>query len=116
MVGSQDKTNPRSLQVHMVSYKFTPLHFICIAFSKHITSPPPPPPPPAAANHPDNCNTTMAGASHIIRTTNPHRRTHRKTGFRRRFLYVYKQQRARFYIIGRCVSMLMCWHDHEVSD
>ncbi|XAR53298.1 hypothetical protein NMG60_11021800 [Bertholletia excelsa] len=44
------------------------------------------------------------------------RRDRRKTSFRRRCLYMYKQQRARFYIIGRCVSMLLCWHDHDLSD
>ncbi|KAJ0031018.1 hypothetical protein Pint_13121 [Pistacia integerrima] len=29
-----------------------------------------------------------------------------------------KQQKTRFYILGRCVSMLLCWHeyDHDISD
>lgn len=58
----------------------------------------------------------MAGTSQFVQASNPRRRKCRKTGFRRRCSYVYKQQRARFYIIGRCVSMLLCWHDHEPSD
>ncbi|KAG5559392.1 hypothetical protein RHGRI_009060 [Rhododendron griersonianum] len=58
----------------------------------------------------------MAGASQFVQASNPRRRKCRKTSFRSRCSYVYKQQRARFYIIGRCVSMLLCWHDHEPSD
>ncbi|KAK7841656.1 hypothetical protein CFP56_015071 [Quercus suber] len=27
-----------------------------------------------------------------------------------------KQQKTRFYILGRCISMLMCWHDHAIHD
>ncbi|PSS20885.1 Lipoyl synthase [Actinidia chinensis var. chinensis] len=58
----------------------------------------------------------MTGTSHFLQFTASRRKSRRRTGFRRRCLAVYKQQRARFYIIGRCVSMLLCWHDHDVSD
>ncbi|RYR22178.1 hypothetical protein Ahy_B03g067460 [Arachis hypogaea] len=27
-----------------------------------------------------------------------------------------KQQKTRFYICGRCIAMLLCWHDHSISD
>uniref|UniRef100_A0A6N2N4R0 Uncharacterized protein n=1 Tax=Salix viminalis TaxID=40686 RepID=A0A6N2N4R0_SALVM len=37
-----------------------------------------------------------------------------KNGFRRRCLSMAKQQKTRFYILGRCVSMLLCWHDHAI--
>ncbi|CAA6672711.1 unnamed protein product [Spirodela intermedia] len=29
---------------------------------------------------------------------------------------VLKQQKTRFYILGRCVAMLLCWHAHALSD
>ncbi|XP_022729514.1 uncharacterized protein LOC111284813 [Durio zibethinus] len=40
----------------------------------------------------------------------------RKPSFRNRCLLMAKQQKTRFYILGRCVSMLLCWHDHSLSD
>ncbi|XP_013613928.1 PREDICTED: uncharacterized protein LOC106320108 [Brassica oleracea var. oleracea] len=40
----------------------------------------------------------------------------RKTSFRDRCLLMAKQQRTRLYILQRCVSMLLCWHDHSISD
>ncbi|KAF7021529.1 hypothetical protein CFC21_034470 [Triticum aestivum] len=27
-----------------------------------------------------------------------------------------KQHKTRLYILGRCVSMLLCWHDRDDSD
>ncbi|KMZ55994.1 hypothetical protein ZOSMA_9G00990 [Zostera marina] len=40
----------------------------------------------------------------------------KKTSFRGRCLTVAKQQKTRFYILGRCVAMLLCWHVHHPSD
>ncbi|AEE83274.1 unnamed protein product [Arabidopsis thaliana] len=40
----------------------------------------------------------------------------RKTRFGDRCLLMAKQQRTRLYILRRCVSMLLCWHDHSISD
>ncbi|XP_019092215.1 PREDICTED: uncharacterized protein LOC104745518 [Camelina sativa] len=37
----------------------------------------------------------------------------RKTSFGDRCLLMAKQQRTRLYILRRCVSMLLCWHDHS---
>ncbi|KAF8403958.1 hypothetical protein HHK36_012065 [Tetracentron sinense] len=34
--------------------------------------------------------------------------------FGKRCLTVVKQQRTRFYILRRCISILLCWHDHAV--
>ncbi|KAF8021583.1 hypothetical protein BT93_G1895 [Corymbia citriodora subsp. variegata] len=31
--------------------------------------------------------------------------------FKRRCSRLVKEQRARFYILRRCVTMLICWHD-----
>ncbi|KAL3732026.1 hypothetical protein ACJRO7_028811 [Eucalyptus globulus] len=31
--------------------------------------------------------------------------------FKRRCSRLVKEQRARFYILRRCVAMLICWHD-----
>ncbi|KAI5556820.1 hypothetical protein POPTR_018G072101v4 [Populus trichocarpa] len=44
------------------------------------------------------------------------RKGHGKNGFRRRCLSMAKQQKTRFYILGRCISMLLCWHDHAIRD
>ena len=41
---------------------------------------------------------------------------HRKPSFRNRCFLMAKQQKTRFYILGRCISMLLCWHDHSISD
>ena len=27
--------------------------------------------------------------------------------------YIVKKQRAKFYILRRCISMLLCWHEHS---
>ncbi|OWM82421.1 hypothetical protein CDL15_Pgr001995 [Punica granatum] len=27
--------------------------------------------------------------------------------------HLVKKQRARFYIVRRCVAMLLCWHEHK---
>ncbi|KAI5578499.1 hypothetical protein POPTR_008G035900v4 [Populus trichocarpa] len=32
--------------------------------------------------------------------------------FGRRCSSLVKEQRARFYILRRCVTMLVCWHDY----
>ncbi|KAF8088935.1 hypothetical protein N665_0024s0024 [Sinapis alba] len=39
-----------------------------------------------------------------------------KTSVGDRCLLMAKQQRTRLYILRRCVSMLLCWHDHSISD
>ncbi|KAM3407709.1 hypothetical protein ACQJBY_001218 [Aegilops geniculata] len=37
-------------------------------------------------------------------------------GLRSRCHAVLKQQRTRLYILRRCVSMLLCWNEHDMSD
>ncbi|KAG8053192.1 hypothetical protein GUJ93_ZPchr0001g29780 [Zizania palustris] len=37
-------------------------------------------------------------------------------GLGRRCHAVLKQHKTRLYILGRCVSMLLCWHHHDYSD
>lgn len=34
----------------------------------------------------------------------------------KRCLLIAKQQRTRFYILRRCITMLLCWHAHAVRD
>ncbi|KAI3409085.1 uncharacterized protein J3R85_019788 [Psidium guajava] len=36
----------------------------------------------------------------------------RRCAFARRCARLVSQQRARFYIMRRCVSMLLCWRDY----
>ncbi|KAK8660551.1 hypothetical protein V6N13_051473 [Hibiscus sabdariffa] len=39
-----------------------------------------------------------------------------RRSLRKRCLTMAKQQKGRFYILRRCVSMLLCWHLHSISD
>ncbi|KAK1265200.1 hypothetical protein QJS04_geneDACA023820 [Acorus gramineus] len=43
---------------------------------------------------------------------------HRRSsgGLHKKCMSMLKQQKTRFYILGRCVTMLLCWHAHSVSD
>ncbi|MCL7041918.1 hypothetical protein MKW94_006402 [Papaver nudicaule] len=44
------------------------------------------------------------------------RRSYKNSGFRKRLLWVLKQQKTRFYILRRCITMLLCWHEHALPD
>ncbi|KAM0031870.1 hypothetical protein Hdeb2414_s0016g00498831 [Helianthus debilis subsp. tardiflorus] len=52
--------------------------------------------------------------SHSSSST-PSKSTHRRNTFTRKCARLVKEQRARFYIMRRCVSMLVCWHDYGDS-
>ncbi|KAL0452831.1 UNVERIFIED_CONTAM: hypothetical protein Slati_1261200 [Sesamum latifolium] len=39
-----------------------------------------------------------------------------KCSFTRKCAALVKEQRARFYIMRRCVTMLLCWRDNNYSD
>ncbi|KAL0359266.1 UNVERIFIED_CONTAM: hypothetical protein Sangu_0776000 [Sesamum angustifolium] len=39
-----------------------------------------------------------------------------KCSFTRKCAALVKEQRARFYIMRRCVTMLLCWRDNHYSD
>jgi len=41
--------------------------------------------------------------------------TQRKCAFARKCARLVKEQRARFYIMRRCVTMLICWRDYSDS-
>ncbi|XWS07742.1 hypothetical protein CRYUN_Cryun41cG0016600 [Craigia yunnanensis] len=38
--------------------------------------------------------------------------SNKRCAFTRKCARLVKEQRARFYIMRRCVTMLICWHDH----
>ncbi|KAL9165015.1 hypothetical protein ABFS82_06G143200 [Erythranthe guttata] len=40
---------------------------------------------------------------------------HRKCSFTRKCASLVKEQRARFYIMRRCVTMLICWRDSNYN-
>ncbi|KAL5729383.1 hypothetical protein ACHQM5_002349 [Ranunculus cassubicifolius] len=40
----------------------------------------------------------------------------RKNRLSKRCLTMAKQQKTRFYIFGRCISMLLCWRAHALAD
>ncbi|KAJ8766077.1 hypothetical protein K2173_020593 [Erythroxylum novogranatense] len=39
----------------------------------------------------------------------------RRCSFTRKCARLVKEQRARFYIMRRCVTMLICWHEYSDS-
>ncbi|KAL2317220.1 hypothetical protein Fmac_031096 [Flemingia macrophylla] len=41
--------------------------------------------------------------------------SHRKCAFASKCARLVKEQRARFYIMRRCVTMLICWRDYSDS-
>nr|XP_011457253.1 PREDICTED: uncharacterized protein LOC105353455 [Fragaria vesca subsp. vesca] len=60
----------------------------------------------------------MSSVSYLVHAQShqSRRKSHREIGFRKRCVTMAKHQKTRFYILGRCVSMLLCWHDHSISD
>ncbi|KAF7028389.1 hypothetical protein CFC21_040324 [Triticum aestivum] len=54
--------------------------------------------------------------SNLVTTTAApqHRRSRRPR--QGRCCAMLKQHKTRLYILGRCVSMLLCWHDRDDSD
>ncbi|KAI3709508.1 hypothetical protein L2E82_39270 [Cichorium intybus] len=55
--------------------------------------------------------------SYFFRSSSDYsRQIRRKATFQKRCLTMAKQHRTRFYILRRCVSMLLCWNNHSVSD
>lgn len=48
-----------------------------------------------------------------LNTTRSSRQKQGKYGFTRKCGRLVKEQRARFYIMRRCVVMLICWTDHN---
>ncbi|CAN6898137.1 unnamed protein product [Brassica oleracea] len=48
-------------------------------------------------------------------TSSLRQKKQRKHGFTRKCGRLVREQRARFYIIGRCVIMLLCWTDNSNS-
>ncbi|CAN8307645.1 unnamed protein product [Cochlearia groenlandica] len=57
----------------------------------------------------------VCGTCPYMSNTSPTKPT-LKTSFGDRCLLMAKQQRTRIYILRRCVSMLLCWHDHSIHD
>ncbi|CAN1257478.1 Small polypeptide DEVIL 11 [Linum perenne] len=56
-------------------------------------------------------------SSRSSRTTTPLMKnsSQRKCSFSRKCARLVKEQRARFYIMRRCVTMLICWRDYNDS-
>lgn len=48
-------------------------------------------------------------------TNNSSSSTQRRSSFTRKCASLVKEQRARFYIMRRCVTMLLCWRDYTDS-
>ncbi|KAG8487461.1 hypothetical protein CXB51_016255 [Gossypium anomalum] len=53
----------------------------------------------------------MAATPYLVSSSKRNLRCRsRKPSLRKRCSSMAKQQKTRFYILGRCVSMLLCWH------
>uniref|UniRef100_A0A0D9WDF4 Uncharacterized protein n=1 Tax=Leersia perrieri TaxID=77586 RepID=A0A0D9WDF4_9ORYZ len=57
-----------------------------------------------------------SSSSSELQTPSQRRKRMKPAELRRRCYAVLKQQRTRLYILRRCVSMLLCWHEHDLSD
>ncbi|CAL5096808.1 unnamed protein product [Urochloa decumbens] len=91
---------------------------VCSAY--HHLSAPAPAPAPAPADADGGESAGEAAASTQQQLARRKRRKHGGgggcAGLRRRCYTVLKQQRTRLYILRRCVTMLLCWHEHDLSD
>ncbi|KAG4989716.1 hypothetical protein JHK85_032699 [Glycine max] len=54
-------------------------------------------------------------SSPLIKNSSSSSSTQRKCAFARKCARLVKEQRARFYIMRRCVIMLICWHEYNDS-
>ncbi|KAL5202492.1 hypothetical protein ABZP36_013444 [Zizania latifolia] len=78
---------------------------VCSAY-RHLST-------PAAAADGDGRTPSSSPSSQI---PPPRRRSAKPAELRRRCYAVLKRQRTRLYILRRCVCMLLCWHEHDLSD
>ncbi|TKW25264.1 hypothetical protein SEVIR_3G107100v4 [Setaria viridis] len=87
---------------------------VCSAY--HQLSAPAPAPAAADGDGDSGAQAASTQTQHLARL--PRRRKHGGgcAGLRRRCYAVLKQQRTRLYILRRCITMLLCWHEHDLSD
>ncbi|XP_052156571.1 small polypeptide DEVIL 10-like [Oryza glaberrima] len=71
---------------------------------------------PADDNGDDNGARPLSSSEELLKSSSSSRRMTKPAELRRRCYAVLKQQRTRLYILRRCVSMLLCWHEHDLSD
>ncbi|KAG7998937.1 hypothetical protein I3843_01G280700 [Carya illinoinensis] len=81
------------------------------------TNPNPPPPPPPFYFDEKWKLSKKEGSSRSRSSSTPLMTTssHRRCAFTRKCARLVKEQRARFYIMRRCVTMLICWRDYSDS-
>lgn len=82
---------------------------ICSAY-RHLSA------TPADDNGDDNGARPLSSSEELPKSSSSSRRMTKPAELRRRCYAVLKQQRTRLYILRRCVSMLLCWHEHDLSD
>ncbi|RAL51252.1 unnamed protein product [Cuscuta campestris] len=70
---------------------------------------PPPPPHPYLV---EKWKLSRKESSAAVKSAAPR---HRRCSFTRKCASLVKEQRARFYIMRRCVTMLICWRDYTDS-
>ncbi|XP_043702086.1 small polypeptide DEVIL 11-like [Telopea speciosissima] len=57
-----------------------------------------------------SCRSSTSSTSPLMRNS-----SQRRCSFTRKCSSLVKEQRARFYIMRRCVTMLICWRDYGDS-
>nr|KYP44755.1 hypothetical protein KK1_033733 [Cajanus cajan] len=73
------------------------------------------PPPPLYLNNEKNnlSNKQTSSSSSTSPLMKNNSSTQKKCAFARKCARLVKEQRARFYIMRRCVIMLICWHEYS---
>ncbi|KAK6270729.1 hypothetical protein POUND7_007827 [Theobroma cacao] len=56
-----------------------------------------------------------SSTSSFIKNSSSSSSSHKRCAFTRKCARLVKEQRARFYIMRRCVTMLICWRDYTDS-
>ncbi|KAK4720886.1 hypothetical protein R3W88_011119 [Solanum pinnatisectum] len=64
----------------------------------------------ALDNSIDKCNLSKKQTSNFLKNSSSH---HKRCAFTRKCANLVKEQRAKFYIMRRCVTMLICWRDYR---
>ncbi|KAF0925949.1 hypothetical protein E2562_018748 [Oryza meyeriana var. granulata] len=64
----------------------------------------------------DGTRSSSLSSSSVLLKSRRRRRMMKPAELRRRCYAVLKQQRTRLYILRRCVCMLLCWHEDDLSD
>ncbi|TYG73126.1 hypothetical protein ES288_D04G075600v1 [Gossypium darwinii] len=67
--------------------------------------------PPKSSSKSRSSSSSYSSSPSSFMMKNPSSCSSKRSAFTRKCARLVKEQRARFYIMRRCVTMLICWHD-----